>query len=99
MVIAFPAVIIFGAVSWLLLRSRTIRPLEATIVGLFGFFLATTGLGHGLAVILDDMLGAWHGTPASPVQPGPAAPTAPSPAGPTGPGVVPWASSKGVIGA
>lgn len=75
MVIAFPAVIIFGALSWLLLRSRMMRPLEAVIVGLFGFFLATTGLGHGLAVVLDDVLGAYH----SPANPAPTAPATPAP--------------------
>lgn len=98
MVIAFPAVIIFGGLAWLLLRSRTIRPLEATIVSLFGFFLASTGLGHGMAVLIDDVMGAYHGTPAGPVPPGPVAPLVPSPAGPAGPGVLPGASpSKGVV--
>ncbi|WP_194921443.1 hypothetical protein [Catenulispora rubra] len=80
MVIVFPAVFIFGALSWLLIRSRMIRPLEAVIVGLFGFFLATTGVGHEVAVVLDDMLGAYHTGPATPGPTTPSTPQAPMPA-------------------
>lgn len=72
----FPAAFIFGALTWLLLRSRMIRLLEVVIVGLFGFFLASTGLGHEVAIMLDDMLGAYHTGPSTP---GPATPSVPVP--------------------
>lgn len=91
--IAFPAVILFGVVSALLIRSRTIRPLEAVIVGLFGFFLAATGLGHGLGVFLDDVFASHHSAPAAPAQPGS---TASAPPGPLQPGRPGQTSSGGV---
>lgn len=97
MVIALPAVIIFGLVSWLLLRSRMIRPLEAVIVGLFGFFLAATTLGHGLATFMDDVFGAHHTVTVGPTQPGPTTLAPVVPPSPRDPGVPGQPPSKGGV--
>ena len=53
--LALPAVFIFGAATWLLIRSRQIGPLEVAIVALFGFFLATTGIAHTIAAVLTAL--------------------------------------------
>lgn len=67
MVFALPAVILFGGLSALLLRLRAVRPLEALVLALFGFFLAATGLGHELAVFFDGLFGVHHGAPVGPM--------------------------------
>ena len=63
MVVVVPAVLLFGAVMFILIRSRMLRPLEAVISVLFGFFLASTGLGAAVGAVL---LSFFHlgGTPA-----------------------------------
>ena len=71
MTIALPAVIVFGLATWLLVHSRQVGALELVIVGLFGFFLAATGLGHELGVFLDSLFGLDHGGAVPP----PAVPT------------------------
>jgi hypothetical protein len=57
MIVALPAVLIFGAGTWLLVRSRVARMAEVIVIGLFGFFLATTGLGAWLS---GAMASAFH---------------------------------------
>jgi hypothetical protein len=52
MLVTLPAVLIFGAGTWLLVRSRIARMTEVVIIGLFGFFLASTGLGAWLSDVL-----------------------------------------------
>ena len=56
--LALPAVLLFGAGTWLLVRSRQIGYLEVVIVALFGFFLASSGIAHyiaGVFVALGDV--------------------------------------------
>ena len=53
--LAPPAVFIFGAATWLLVRSRQIGHLEVVIVALFGFFLAATGIAHVIAAVLTAL--------------------------------------------
>jgi hypothetical protein len=50
--LALPAVLLFGAATWLLLRARQIGWLELVIVALFGFFLASTGIAHYIAAVV-----------------------------------------------
>jgi hypothetical protein len=60
--LALPAVFLFGAATWLLIRSRQIGPLEVVIVALFGFFLASSGIAHIIAAVLTALGGATSGT-------------------------------------
>jgi hypothetical protein len=82
MKIVLPAVILFGIGTGVLIRSRTIRVFEALVVGLFGFFLAATGLGQAIGLVLDGSIGQ-HSSPAAPVT------TTVTPAGPNQPGTPP----------
>ena len=50
--LALPAVFLFGAATWLLIRSRQIGWVELLIVALFGFFLASSGIAHIVAAVL-----------------------------------------------
>jgi hypothetical protein len=49
--LALPAVLLFGAGTALLLRARQIGWLELLVVGLFGFFLASSGIAHYIAAV------------------------------------------------
>ncbi len=60
--LVLPAVLIFGAATFLLVRARQIGLLEVMIVGLFGFFLATSGLAHGIAAFIAALGSAFTGT-------------------------------------
>jgi hypothetical protein len=64
MVTVAPA-LLFGLITALMVRNRNIRALEAILVFLFGFFLATTGVGHVIAGWLAQLLG--EHAPAHPV--------------------------------
>jgi hypothetical protein len=70
MVTVAPA-LLFGLVTWLLVRERAVPGVAGVVVFLFGFFLATTGVGHVLADWLSQLMGLSGGHPVPP----PAAPT------------------------
>ena len=66
-----PAVIVFGALTLLMLRSRMMRPLEMVVAALFGFFLSSTGLGKALSTFLVALFnihtgGGAHSLPLGP---------------------------------
>lgn len=50
--LALPAVLLFGAATALLIRARQIGWLELLIVGLFGFFVASSGIAHYVAAVI-----------------------------------------------
>lgn len=52
MMLALPAVLLFGAATALLLRARQIGWLELVVVALFGFFLASSGIAHTIAALI-----------------------------------------------
>jgi cation transporter-like permease len=56
MVMIAPA-LLFGLVTALELRNRSVRALDAAVVFLFAFFLAGTGVGHVLNDWLSHLLG------------------------------------------
>lgn len=58
--IVLSATILSGIMTWLLIRSRSIRALEATIVGLFGFCLASSVLGAAIRAFLTALVGLNH---------------------------------------
>jgi hypothetical protein len=60
MLVTVPAVLIFGAGTWLLVRSRIARMAEVVIIGLFGFFLASTGLGAWLTGLMASVFHLHH---------------------------------------
>jgi hypothetical protein len=45
---AIPLVIVLGIVTWLLVRSRSVKVWEAVAIALFGYCLALTPVGSGL---------------------------------------------------
>jgi hypothetical protein len=49
--LALPMVLLFGAATALLLTTRRIGWLDLLIVGLFGFFLASSGIAHYIAAV------------------------------------------------
>ncbi|MGP4112517.1 hypothetical protein ACTWP5_16600 [Streptomyces sp. 4N509B] len=46
---AIPLVIVLGIVTWLLVRSRSVKVWEAVAIAAFGFCLALTPVGAGIA--------------------------------------------------
>jgi hypothetical protein len=59
--LSLPAALIFGAATVLLLRARQIGYLDVVVVGLFGFFLASTGLAHGIAALIAALTDGFSG--------------------------------------
>lgn len=55
--VALPATGVLAVMTWLLVRSRAVRTLEAIIVGLFGFTLASSVLGAAIRAFLAALLG------------------------------------------
>jgi hypothetical protein len=60
--LSLPAALIFGAATALLLRARQIGYLDVVVVALFGFFLASTGLAHGIAALIAAITNGLPGT-------------------------------------
>ncbi|MDG9704830.1 hypothetical protein [Streptomyces sp. DH37] len=54
-----PLVVIFGLVTVLLVRSRDVRPWEAVVVALFGFYLALTPVGWAVLGAVEWLLGGF----------------------------------------
>jgi hypothetical protein len=56
---AMPLVLIFGVITTLLVRSRDMRAWEATMAGLFGFYLAMTPVGWFVVAVVNWLLGGF----------------------------------------
>lgn len=54
-----PLVVVFGLVTVLLVRSRDIRAWEATVVALFGFYLALTPVRWTVQAVVDWLSGGF----------------------------------------
>lgn len=58
---AMPLVAVLGIVTLLLIRSRDVRIWEATVIGLFGFYLAMTPIGWTITGVTEWLLGSFLG--------------------------------------
>ena len=56
---AMPLVVIFGVITVLLVRSRDVRAWEASLIGLFGFYLAMTPVGWAIVAVVNWLLGGF----------------------------------------
>ncbi|MDJ0341389.1 hypothetical protein QMK19_15140 [Streptomyces sp. H10-C2] len=54
-----PLVLIFGIITVLLVRSRDMRPWEASMAALFGFYLALTPMGWAVIATVNWLLGGF----------------------------------------
>lgn len=58
--LGLPAVLIFGLLAWMILRSRRVSLLDAVVFLLFGFYLASTwfaGVVGGLVAAVAHIFG------------------------------------------
>ena len=53
---AMPLVVVFGIISVLLVRSRDVKTWEATVIGLFGFYIALTPIGWTVIGLVNWVL-------------------------------------------
>ncbi|MEU6216700.1 hypothetical protein ABZ845_04130 [Streptomyces sp. NPDC047022] len=58
MIVTLSAVALFGVLTAVLVRSRTVGPLAATAVFLFGFFTADTGAATAIRTTLHALINA-----------------------------------------
>ncbi|MEO3751759.1 hypothetical protein [Streptomyces sp. B6B3] len=56
---AMPLVVVLGIVVVLLVRSRQVRVWEASVVGLFGFYVALTPIGWTVIAVVEWLLGGF----------------------------------------
>lgn len=80
MVVTTSAALMFGIATFLMLRARTVKLLEALIVGLFGFTLASSMFGTAINAALHSIFYAHSAKNGVPIAPG--TPTAPFSSGP-----------------
>ncbi|WP_371791506.1 hypothetical protein OG285_17675 [Streptomyces sp. NBC_01471] len=60
MIVTLSAVALFGVLTFALLRSRSVGPLTALTVFLFGFFVADTGAATAIRAVLNALINAAH---------------------------------------
>ncbi|MFJ8823753.1 hypothetical protein ACIREE_18455 [Streptomyces sp. NPDC102467] len=58
MILTLSAVALFGLLTFLLLRGRSVGPLAALAVFLFGFFTADTGAADAIRAVLSALANA-----------------------------------------
>ncbi|MFD8772598.1 hypothetical protein [Streptomyces sp. NPDC059916] len=58
MLVTLSAVVLFGILTFALLRGRIVGPLAATAVFLFGFFTADTGVADAIRATLHALADA-----------------------------------------
>lgn len=80
MIVNTSAALLFGIATFLMLRARTVKVLEAIIVGLFGFTLASSMFGAAISAALHSVFYAHAAKNGVPIAPG--APSAPWSSGP-----------------
>jgi hypothetical protein len=75
--VAVPITLVLAVMTWLLIRSRSVRALDAAIVSLFGFVLASSVLGAAIRAFLAALIGlhAATGVPTAPNLPAPVPPS------------------------
>lgn len=54
-----PLVVLFGIVATLLVRSHDVKTWQATVIGLFGFYLASTPAADTVSTVVDWLLGGF----------------------------------------
>ena len=59
--IAIAPAVLFGLVTWLQLRNRSLSGLDAAVVFLFAMFFVQTGIGHAVSDWVGTLLGTHNG--------------------------------------
>lgn len=61
MIISVSAVVLLGALVWLLVRYAGLRAWQAVVCALFGFFVASTAAAPQIHAVLTSIVGALSG--------------------------------------
>lgn len=60
--LGLPALLVFFLLSWLILRSRRVSWIDATVFTLFGFYLASSTFAHFVSALVNNLAtlaGGW----------------------------------------